>query len=275
MNNTYIIKNTGEKELFDANKLDVSLRKAGVNTALRNEIITHIETEITDGMSTSDIYKNAYSLLTKNQKGAAIKYSVRRAVLNLGPSGFPFEKLVAEIYMDMGYTVITDQYIKGKCAEHEMDVICYKDSDLVMLEAKFHNQDGVKSDLKVALYVRARFDDLYQAEFNFGNAKKLKEGILITNTKFTHTAIHYAKCSGLKLIGWNYPKENNLQELIEKHALHPITCLSSLSSKQEKSLLKKDVVLLRNIKARPQVLGEIGLSKKEQEEVFEEINSII
>ena len=140
-----------------------------------------------------------------------------------------------------------------------------------MIEAKFHNQEGVKSDLKVALYVKARFDDLYAGTFDYGEAKKLTKGILVTNTKFTHTAIAYAKCSGLNLIGWNYPHEYNLQHMIEESVLHPITSLNNLSKKDKTLLLQKNIVLLRDLQNNQSVLAEIGLSREKQKNVMNEL----
>jgi len=50
-----------------------------------------------DGMTTADIYGQAFALLRKRHGPTAVKYSIRRAMLELGPDGFPFEKFVARI----------------------------------------------------------------------------------------------------------------------------------------------------------------------------------
>ena len=270
-----ILKSTGEREEFDRSKLLLSLSHAGAAENVRNSIVTHIENELNDGMTTREIYRHAYELLSKKQNSAAIKYSIRRAVLDLGPSGFPFEQLVAEIYKREGYSVVTDTYVQGKCAEHEVDVIAYKDTELIMVEAKFHNQEGVKTDLKVALYVKARFEDLRQSTFDYGDAHKLTHGILVTNTKFTHTAKSYAKCSGLELIGWNYPEHRSLQDMIDEQGLHPVTCLNNLSKKDKKMLLEKNIIFLRTLNVNRHVLGEIGIDKSKQQKVLKEIKTIL
>lgn len=43
-----------------------------------------------------------------------------------------------------------------------------------MAEAKFHNELGIKSDLKVVLYVKARFDDLKENVYMYGKERKTR-----------------------------------------------------------------------------------------------------
>ena len=62
---------------------------------------------------------------------------------------------------------------------------------------KFHNELGMKSDLKVALYVKARVDDLKKHKAERGE-RPIDEGWIITNTKFSKMAVQYANCNGMK-----------------------------------------------------------------------------
>jgi len=154
-----IIKESGEIENFDEGKLINSLLKARATNELVEEIVAHIKTELKEGMGTDQIYKHASFLLKKKSRKVEISYSLKRAVLDLGPSGFPFEKFIGEILREKGFKVINNLLIKGRCAEHELDVLAYNENKLITAEAKFHNSLGVKSDLKTALYVKAKFDD--------------------------------------------------------------------------------------------------------------------
>ena len=136
-----------------------------------------IETEMKDGMHTSEIYGHAFALLRKHSMPMAIKYSLRRALSELGPDGFPFEKYVAKIFEAWGYETLTDQTVLGVCVTHEIDVVAWNKEKLMMVEAKFHNELGIKSDVKIALYMKARFDDLRGNMFNYGGVvRKLDEG---------------------------------------------------------------------------------------------------
>jgi len=214
-----ILKANGQKEAFDMSKLRSSLFRAGATEETTEKVVNHVIAELRDNMSTSDIYKYAFNILHRIESHVAKRYSIRRLVMSLGPSGFPFEKFVAKLLEAKGYETAVDQTVLGGCVPHEIDVVAWDSKKLIMCEAKYHNELGTKSDLKVALYVKARFDDLKDAGavFDFGGRnRKLDDGWLITNTKFSSTAIQYGECKNLTMIGWNYPEVGNLQDMIEE-----------------------------------------------------------
>ncbi len=215
---TDIIKADGTREIFNPSKLRTSLIRARASEEAADAVITQVMSELREGMTTREIYKSAFKHLVEMQKPVAQRYSVRRAMLDMGPTGFPFEDFVAEVLRTKGFETLTRQTVLGGCVPHEMDVVAWNDDKLVMVEAKFHNGLGIKSDLKVALYVKARFDDLKDNMHHYGGRdRKLDEGWLITNTKFSSTALHYGLCQKLTMIGWNYPERGNLQDMIEEN----------------------------------------------------------
>lgn len=274
MSSKYIIKATGEREGFDSQKLRDSLDRAKASSETINKIVEHIENELEDGVSTKDIYHHAFRLLKREEKLAAVRYSLRRAIMGLGPTGFPFEQFIAEIFRAKGFETQTDFVARGRCADHEIDVVAWNDSKLIMTEAKFHNELGIKSDLKVVLYIKARWDDLMGEMFNFGRKRKLDDGWLVTNTKFSESAINYARCKNMKLVGWNYPERGNLQDLIEETHLHPITCLTSINPSDEKLLMEAGIVLSKQAKENPDVVKQTGLSDEKISKMMEEIDLI-
>lgn len=275
MSQILVTKLNGEREPFDPSKLIGSLRGAGATVEQANHITNHIEAELVGGITTSDIYRHAFDLLRTSSGPLAVRYSMKRAVSDLGPNGFPFERFVAEIFKAQGYEALTGQVVYGKCVEHEMDVVAWKGDELVMVEAKFHNEPGLKSDLKVALYVKARFDDLKTETFEFGGKKrKLTAWHLFTNTKFTDHAIRYAKCQGLGLVGWNYPEKGNLEELIAEANLHPLTALTTLSQAEKRILLDAGFILCRDVKKNESSLVSLGVAEKKIPALMEEIDSV-
>ncbi|TSC70757.1 MAG: ATP-cone domain-containing protein [Parcubacteria group bacterium Gr01-1014_46] len=275
----YVIKADGTKELFDIDKLERSLKKAGASSRSVQDIVehtkSHIKSHTNHEVTTHDLYKHAFELLEKAEKPIALKYSLKRAIMELGPSGFPFEDFVAEIFRQKGFKAETGKIVRGFCVEHEVDVVAWNDEKLIMVEAKFHNELGIKSDLKIALYVKARFDDLRKMTFRYGKERNLDEGWLVTNTKFTSTAIEYGSCQGgLRMIGWNYPPVGNLHDMILESKLHPLTCLLSLNGREKKELLDKGVVLCKTILLNPDLLITIGLNSSKSQKVIEEIESL-
>lgn len=270
-----IVKANGEKEIFDPAKLTHSLIRAGATEEIAVNITNHIAEEIKDGMSTHEIFKHAFYLLHKAQRPVALRYSLRRSLMDLGPSGFPFEKFIGEIFRRKGYTVQTGVMVMGQCVQHEVDLVAYNENKLIMGEVKFHNQLGIKSDLKVALYVKARFDDLRSVTHMLdGKERKLDEGWLITNTKFSSSAIRYAECQKLKIIGWNYPAKDSLVKMVEDSNLHPLTCLTTLKTSEKQALMNKGVVLCNQVTEDPQLLKELGLSDDVIKTISEEVTML-
>ncbi len=272
----YIVKATGEREEFNPQKLRDSLARAQASSDAIEKIVSQIERELKDGVSTKDIYHHAFDLLGKEEQGpAAARYSLRRAIMELGPTGFPFEQFVAEIFRTKGFETMTDFIAKGECVEHEIDIVAWNKDELIFVEAKFHNELGIKSDLKIALYIKARWDDLMNQEFEeFGSKKKMSGGWLITNTKFSESAIKYARCQNMKLVGWNYPEKGNLQDLIEEAHLHPITCLNSTTPSDEKLLMEAGIVLCKQARDNPDILKQAGLSDQKIAKMLAEIDLI-
>ncbi len=272
----YVLKANGTRELFDQKKLEFSLKRAGASSLVSNQIIAHVKAHLDKNITTHEIYKHSFELLHKDEQPVAIKYSLKRAIMELGPSGFPFEDFVAEIFRQKGYTAETGKIVRGFCVEHEVDVIAWNEEKLIMVEAKFHNELGIKSDLKVALYVKARFDDLRKMKYNYGGKEReLDEGWLITNTKFSSTAIEYGSCQGgLRMIGWNYPPTGNLHDMILESKLHPLTCLGSLNGREKKTLLDKGVVLCRTLMENVELLDLIGLNDIKRKKVLDEIEAL-
>lgn len=250
----YIIKADGVRELFDREKLLRSLRKIGTDNKTADIIVTEVEKNLHDGHTTREIYHQAFTLLKKHQRPVALRYSLKRAIAELGPSGFPFEKFIAEIFKAQGYQAITDQIVMGNCVPHEVDIVAFNDFELIMVEAKFHTDFSSNSDLKVALYIKARFDDLANGSYSYGLIKKpnipgrqMTKGMLITNTKFSSTAIQYGECVKLNMVGWNYPQENNLHNLIENFNLIPLTALTTLTQTEKKMFLANNIVLSKQL----------------------------
>jgi hypothetical protein len=133
----------------------------------------------------------------------------------------------------------------------------------------------MKSDIKVALYIKARFDDLKGNMFDYGGIKRtLTSGWLITNTKFTDQAIKYGECNGLKMIGWNYPAKGNLQDIIEELHLHPLTCLVSLNNTNKRELLNQGMVLCMDIYNNQSLLNKINIPSDQINSVIAEIKEV-
>lgn len=251
-----VIKADGSQEPFDPAKLEHSLQHAGASSTMRARVVAHVIQELHPGMMTEEIYHHAFDLLRKEEEQpVAARYSIKRAVFALGPSGFPFEQFIAEILRAHGWTTTTGITLTGRCVPHEVDVLAERDGIRVGIEAKFHNDPGGRTDVKDALYVFARYEDLKKAP---SESSRVKEGWLVTNTRFTRNAIRYAQCSNLTLIGWEYPRGHGLLSMINEAGVHPLTALTTLSEGEKRRMLDKRIVLCKDIQT-PHLLQEYGV----------------
>ncbi len=267
MKHEYIIKKaSGEEEPFSKEKLRYSLEKAGVVGSVADRIVAHVSQEAKRGMRSSDIHRHVMNLLKRETKGLAARYNLKRAIMDLGPTGHPFEKFIGEILELQGYVTKTNVIVQGKCVTHEIDVAASKEERRIMVECKFHNQQGTKSDVKIALYVYARFKDV---------ASRFNEAWLVTNTKLTSDAIRFSNCSGMKAIGWSYPRDGSLQHLVETLGLHPITCLTTPTREELRALVEHGIVLARQLDRTETIRTAIGISESRAARIRDEALGLI
>jgi Holliday junction resolvase-like predicted endonuclease len=268
-------KASGEMQAFSEDKLRNSLRRSGASDVVIDGIVEEIHRHLHDGITTKAIYKMAFQLLRKRLRANAARYSLKKAIMELGPTGFPFERFVGEILKKQGYFVEVGKTVQGKCVQHEVDVVAEKDDLMVMAECKYHNAQGKICSVQVPLYIQSRFQDIesvWRSQKN--NENKRFHGWVVTNTRFSYDAEQYGTCVGLRLIGWDFPNKGSLKEMIENSGLFPVTVITSLNVKQKQQLLDKNIVLCSDLCTNPGLLAQLNLDKKSLAKVTDELNDI-
>lgn len=269
-----ILKADGTRESFNEHKLDSSLKKAGANATQRAHVIEIIKKEIVPEMRTQDIYRKAFELLREYDDPIAAKYSLRRAVFSLGPTGFPFEDFLGKVFESEGYTTKRRLMIKGTCVTHEIDLAAYSPDHSFVAEAKFHSHQGIKSDLQTVLYSRARFLDLESKRICEDDTCGIISYYVITNTKFTSEAIKYAECVGLNLLSWNYPHDASLRFMIERSKLYPITVLTDLSIAHKEMLLRSGIILCDELYQNKELIRSLRLPPRRYHGLMTELAAL-
>ncbi len=272
--NVTVVKADGTSEHFNPEKLRRSLRRAGANPSECASILLEVEGRLHEGIRTQEIYRVAFELLRQHGASAATRYSLRRALFGLGPTGFPFELFLARLFTAMGYTASNGNVIQGHCATHEIDIACYKEGHSFIGEAKFHARPGTKTDLQVAMYSYARLLDLRDQKICFGDNCGIKEFWLVTNTKFTSAAEAYAECVGIKLLSWDYPKHDNLHDRLQRFRLYPITVLSTLTHQQMLTLINQNIITCKDLLDNPKRLNQLHVTALAKEKILQEATSL-
>lgn len=269
-------KHSGEKEAFDPVKLHSSLKRAGASERLIGQVEEALQKHLEDGVTTKEIYSRAFQLLRKFQRSTAARYSLKKAIMELGPSGYPFEHFVGAVLEKLGYQVEVGQILQGQCIQHEVDVIAQNDHQKFVVECKYYNSQGKYCNVRVPLYIHSRFNDI-EKRWKSSPRKENKSfhGWVVTNTRFTNDAMDYGKCVGLRMVSWDYPKGEGLKDMIEQTGLFPITVLTLLNRKQKGELLDKGIVLCRQLLQQKGVLDTLGLTGNKQKKVIEELEQIV
>jgi hypothetical protein len=270
-----IIKANGVETSYLPEKIVRSLERTGASKEVIQKVLAETEKELFDGIHTKTIYKIVFRNLKKINRSIAHKYHLKNAIMELGPTGFPFEKFISILLEAEGFQTVIDQIVPGRCIKHEVDIVSQKDSERFLMECKFHSLAGTTCGVKDALYVYARFLDIEKTWIDKPRLpKKFHQGWLVTNTRFSPDAEKYGRCVGLGLLSWNYPKGSSLRERIDKKGLYPITCLSSLSKREKALLLEKNIVLCHSLHKNPSELRGIGLSEVKKRKVVQEAKTI-
>lgn len=273
--NIAIVKSSGNSENFKVEKLKTSLRRSMASEEEIELIAAEIESMLYNGMSTKKIYRKAFSLLKKYNRISASKYSLKRAILDLGPTGFPFERLIGALLNHKGFKTTVGITLQGKCVMHEVDVLAQKDENTYAIECKFHSDPKAVSNVKVPLYINSRFLDIKNHwNNNPEKASHLKQGWLVTNTRFSKDAIDYATCVGLHLLSWNYPKNNGIKHNVDEFALYPITTLTTLTKREKDRIIENNIILTEELFESKFILKKIGVSELRQKRILNEIKNL-
>ncbi len=270
-----IIKSSGERAKFSLHKLRNSLKRSGADDHAVEQILNVVRDELYQGISTKEIYNRAFALLKKEKSVFASKYKLKKAIYELGPTGFPFEKFIAAFLKYSGFDVNVGLILRGKCVSHEVDVVARKNSQYLVVECKFHSEEGRNCNVKVPLYIHSRYQDVIAHNQSENNVNMIPDqGWVVTNTRFTKDAIRYGECSNLYLLSWDHPINNGLKDRIDRLGLYPITVSTRLTIREKQFLLSRDIVLCKQLIDDVFYLDHLGVSEQRKQKILEEIKML-
>ncbi|ADC66191.1 restriction endonuclease [Ferroglobus placidus DSM 10642] len=256
-------KKDGRLEEFDRTKVLKTCLRSGANVEIAEKVLRDVEERLYDGITTDEILEIVIESLLKHGYEKAATYDLKQSLLRLGPAGFNFEKFVARVLEEWGYSTETNVTMKGRCVMQEVDVIARKDEEVYMIECKFHNQP-IYTGLKEVMYTYARFLDL---------SDHFTAAWVFTNTKFSEEAKQYASCMGIKLTGWRYPEGEGIEELLERKGMYPITILK-VDKETIESAIKAGIVFCKDVlNAGVDRLKKLGV--KNVEKLVEEARKVV
>lgn len=269
-------KMSGEQEVFQPAKLCSSIERAGAPKDLALSVCQAVEERVQPGDSTTKIFREALRYLIQEDRTTAARYKLRRALDELGPTGFIFEQYVEALLQAHGYETKRNVMMAGECVTHEVDVYAKKGNLEYLVEAKYRNQHAIKTHIDQVMYADARLMDIERRAKKDGRDAQYVMWV-ITNTTFTSQAIKYGKCRGVKLVSWNYPRKHSLESMIVRKKMYPITVLSSLSRQARDQFVQHNMVLAQDILlyTTEQLVREFHISMRQARALISEVNALL
>jgi hypothetical protein len=269
-------KYSGDLVTFDPESLKHSLLKSGASHEDVAKVYERIQKELYEGITTQQLYEKAFAYLKDIRKVYAAKYSLKKALRDLGPTGYNFEKWVCSLMRYMGYQSINSQVLKGHAVTHEIDVIAIKDEEFYIAECKLRNDPDAKITVTTPMYFLSRMNDLADLPFHFfGESKCITKGWLITNAYFTTDSIDFGEYYGINLLSWDYPEGKSIKNLTDDGGLYPITCLTTLDEMYKLQLLDHHIILVSDLITRTEILGRMIKNKQTYEDVLAEAKELM
>lgn len=274
-----VLKAGGRTEPFDRDKLCRSLIKSGAADEVAHKICYAVAGDITPNTSTGKIWRMTLKQLAQVDVKASARYSLRRGMAHLGPDGFVFEKFVEVLLGAYGYETRRNRMlIGGSGLQHETDVEASRGGMHAFIEAKYKNEYGLRTHINDVMYAHARFKDIVEKIKKDNPSDPVKyEQWVVTNTEFTDSCIKYAEHVGMRLLGWNYPVDGALEDLIMQEKVYPLTILPSVTRADRTKFFKEGLMLAQDLLpySSRDLEKQFGISPKRSRFIVEEAQSLL
>ncbi|HWK59172.1 MAG TPA: restriction endonuclease [Parapedobacter sp.] len=269
-------KYSGELVEFDLRRLKGSLSKSGASPDVVDEVWETMKPMVYDGISTRDLYKLAFRLLKREADSFAARYSLKRALKDLGPAGYYFEQWVAKLFNHAHYQTLTGQLLAGNSVTHEIDVVAQKGDEMLLVECKFRNTDDAKITVTTPMYFLSRVNDFNGRTFSFfGKDMPFTAGWLVTNAYMTTDSIDFSAYYNLNLLAWNYPEESSIKRRVDNAGLYPITCLTTVNKAEKDILLKQGCILVKDIVDDTAQLDSLDCAPRKKRRIIQEATELV
>lgn len=239
-------KADGRLEPFDRSKVVKTALNFGLDLEEAEAITDEVSKQVYDDIPTSKILSVIKDLAVKLRPELEHVRDLRDAISRMR-SKPDFEEYVRFALRAVGYLVEPGRVLEGRCVSHEIDGVAFMGHEVLVVEVKHHVNPHTYTGLDTVLELWAALEDL-QEGYRLGlHSYAFNSAILACNTKISLHAERYARCKGIKYMGWKYPHAFALGDIVAKHRLYPITMLNSLSEGQVSSLGDSGIILLSQL----------------------------
>jgi hypothetical protein len=235
----------------------------GATQGVAEAIADEIESRLYDGITTRRILQMVYNRLKRHRPVMKLQIDLRRS-LSILRSAPDFERYIQLLLREHGYEVTSNQIIRGRCVEHEVDAVARNDGKTCIVEVKHHYKYHTPTSLDVSRISRAVFEDLTEGYQLGHNKLKIDYALIVSNTKLSEHAKRYADCRGISHISWSSPPNHDLQTMIEEKKVYPVTIVRGLSATTRNKLTSNGIILLKQLTEKNivELRRQTGISKQ-------------
>lgn len=271
-----VTKADGTTEAFSKWKIVRTCLRLGSTQEAAEAIADEIESRLYDGITTRRILQMVYNRLKKHRPVMKLQIDLRRS-LSLLRSAPDFERYIQFLLREHGYEVTSNQIIRGRCVEHEIDAVATKDGKTCIVEVKHHYKYHTPTSLDVSRISRAVFEDITEGHQLGHNKLKIDYALIVSNTKLSEHAKRYADCRGISHISWSSPPNHDLQTMIEEKKVYPITIIKGLSSTTRNKLTSNGITLLKQLTEKNvvELRKQTGISKQKLAPLVDSARAIL
>lgn len=239
-------KADGRLEPFDRSKILRTALHFGLELHEAETVVEEISRRVYDGIPTSEILNMVHELVARSRPELRDVRDLREAISRMRPKP-DFEGYIRFALKSIGYLVEPGRVLEGRCVSHEIDGVAFMGNEILVVEVKHHMNPHTYTGLDTVLELWAALEDL-QEGYRLGlHNYAFNSAILACNTKISLHAERYARCKGIKYMGWKYPRAFALEDIVVKNKLYPITMLTSLSEVQVAGLGDRGIILLSQL----------------------------
>ncbi|MFQ6076891.1 MAG: hypothetical protein ACE5Z5_12325 [Candidatus Bathyarchaeia archaeon] len=141
----------------------------------------------------------------------------------------------------------SNQFIRGRCIEYEVDAVAMKGGDTVLVEVKHNVNPHSYEGVDVCLKVWATMEDVLEGYRLNINQMGVNRALIACNTRFSDHAKQFSACRNISLLGWRMPEVRGMERIIEDHGLYPITMIRDLEAEVEARLADNGIILIRQL----------------------------
>jgi Restriction endonuclease/ATP cone domain len=271
----FVTKEDGSRQLFDKEKVVRTCVRMGANSYVAQKVAEKVEKKLYDGIQTRMILRMIFRFMRKYKPAVHDVFDLKKGLSLMSPKP-EFEHYIQVLLMSHGFEVKTNQILRGKCVEHEVDAIAKKDGITFFVEAKHHLNYHTLTGLDESRIARAVLEDIIEG-FALGRCDlKIDRAMIVTNTRYSEHAIQYGGCRNIFQIGWNSPENFGLQNMISEKKLYPLSCLKGLSNEHRLRLVNAGIVIIGELLSEDSynLSRRTNLSQDAVEKIREKARSI-